>query len=181
MGTFFYLGKCTHFSVISHHRIRDLTAYAASMTTMYNQYRQHNIIQNGKENDQKIISKIAQENVKDNPPEEDDEDSILCLLPGYDHYFTVPSLVNIYEAVSKLNLKMEKGPGNCELAEFMKLAKSETPFDHKFLAHGWDTFDLDRNYGVSGLYPNIFMDKDDSGLEYYVIDLPMPRRLDCII
>ena len=166
-------------AVISHHRIRDLTTYAASMTAMYNQYRQHNIIQNGKESDQKVIGKIAREHAAEDPTS--NEGGIMCLMPGYDHIFTVPSLVNVYEAITKLNLKMEKGPGNCELDEFMELAKAKEEMDPRYIAYGWETFDLDKNYGVSCLYPNIFKDTDDSGLEYYVIDLPMPRRLDMII
>jgi len=166
-------------AVISHHRIRDLTVYAAGVTTAYNQYRQHNVFQNGKESDDRIISEVTRENIHNDPPKE--YDGITCMLPGYDSFFTVSCIEDVTNAISELNVKMEKGPECCEMAEFFKLAKVREPMDQKYFAYGWDSYDLTRRYGVSMLYPHIFKDTDESGLEYYVIDLPMPRPMEMII
>lgn len=166
-------------ALISHHRIRDLTAYAAGLSAAFNQYRQQIIFQNGKEMDQKVMAKVARARVEEDPPKDKDDDSVLCLLPGYDCFFHVPSTANVSEAFLELNKKIKDGYRVIEFPEFMKLAKAKEPVKPKFLCYGWETFYLEDNYQTDAFYPNIFKETDDDGLEYYVIDnVPMPRLLE---
>ena len=169
-------------AVISHHMIRDLTAYAAGMTAAYNQYRQHNIENdcelNGVDEDRMIIADIARNNVLDEPP--DNEEGYACLINGYPHFFRVPNLMNIYAAILELDHQMEAGDHEwINFVDFWKKARVMDRIDHKYLGHGWTSYDLTKNYGVSSLYPNgIYKETDDSGFEWYMIDLPMLKPME---
>ena len=168
-------------AVISHHMIRDLTLYAASVTAAYNKYRQHNIDQNGVDSDQRIIADIARESVLDEPPK--DDEGILCLMNGYDHFFRVPNIINVYAAILELNEEMNEGPyERAMMKDFWEKAKVMDPLDHKYLGHGWSVYDLNYDHNVSALYPGeIYKETDDSGLEWYMIDIPAAKPLGMII
>ncbi len=173
-------------AVISHHRIRDLTAYAAGITTAYAKYRQENIDQNGVDADHMIIPEVMKECVNEDPLDylEDGDEGVLCMMNGYDGYFKVPNIVCVYSAILDLNKEMEKGPYEwVYLTEFWKKARVLTPMKQKYIGHGWAAYDLQctDDYCASALYPNIYKETEESGLRWYMIDLPAPKPLDMII
>ena len=156
-------------AVISHHMIRDLTMYAAGVTAAYSQYRQHNIEDNyeveGEDRDRMIIADIARNNVLDEPP--DNEEGYACLLNGYPHYFRVPNIANIYAAILELNQEMEMGQHAwINFTDFWKKARVIDKLDPKYMGHGWTSYDLTREYGMSSLYPfGVFKESEDIGFE----------------
>lgn len=174
---------------ISQHRIRDLTQYSAILAATLNQYRQKNREIPGPDglgdNDRYIMYEIASENMENDPPD-DPETGILCQLMGYPHYFKVPNIDKIYDAFFRANEYMETGWGSVELCKWFQWAHAihydekdkQCSMDMKYLHYGWDTYDLTVNNQVSALYPYIGKMTDDSGLEIYMIDVPIPKPLD---
>lgn len=172
-------------TVISQHRIRDLTNYSAALALSFNQYRKLNTELDGKEQDQWIMHENAKEQMKDEALP-DYDDGVLCMMPGYSHYFVVPSLLDIYSACSDANKYMDTGSGEVELVKWMQWAKAREynergeiiHMDTKYINYGWDTHDVTSEYAVSGLYPAISkVEDEEAGFEYYYIDIPMAKPL----
>lgn len=177
-------------AVISQHRIRDLTAYSASLAAYYRQYRNKNIELNGEEKDREIVEDIACDEATLREPvyNEIEDRGYLCQMAGYGPYFTVPNLINIYSAFSEANRIMDTGSGEVRLKKWMELAGAiqyddmgkVVPFDKHYANYGWSTYDLTRTEAVSALYPYIGRIDEESGLEIYFIDIPMPKPLETI-
>ena len=173
-------------TVISQHRIRDLTNYSAAIVTMFNSYRRKNIELNGKEADQAIMAEVIKEQVEEDPPDETDE--IPCLIPGYPHYIFVQSIDNLWEACLKANKQFsEEGAKTVTLLQLMRWAEAKEydewgklqSFDMKYIHYGWEASDSSETMDdISGTFPWISKTSEDSGFEYYVIDLPMPKPLE---
>lgn len=175
-------------TVISQHRIRDLTVYSAGLAAYYKQYREMNVELNGEEADHEIVTEINRKRMQKYEPPEDPEEGYLCQMAGYGPYFSVPNLINIYSAFSELNHEMDTGSGEAKLKRWMELAKAVqyddhgniVPFDKYYENYGWETHDLTENESVSYLYPFVGKIEDDSGLEIFFIDLPLPKPLETI-
>ena len=177
-------------TVISQHRIRDLTAYSASLAAYYQQYRSKNIKMDGLEQDHQIMNEIVQERVNKKPPIADPDEGYVCNLAGYSPYFYVSSLEDIWRACSICNeMYFDKGPEEISLSNWMKLANAVqyddygniVPFDYKHYGNlGWSTYMVTHDESVSGLYPYISKTKEENGQDIYFIDLPIPQPLETI-
>ena len=175
-------------TVISQHRIRDLTNYSAALAAMFNSYRIKNIEINGKERDQEIMSEIAAEQVEDDDPPFDVDEEIPCLIAGYPHYFYVPKLDCIWEACLKANKQInEEGTKTIMLLQWLRWAQAKEynesgmirGFDMKYIHYGWEDEDLEMMDDISGSYPWVSKAADDSQFEYYFIDMPsLPKPLE---
>lgn len=177
-------------TVISQHRIRDLTAYSASLAAYYNQYRAKVIDIYGSERDHEIRGDIARDEAIYREPVcvNDEEFGYLCQMAGYGPYFTVRHLTDIYKAFIAANKIMDTGPGEVKLKKWMELAGAVqyddmgniVPFNKHYENYGWSTYDLTRTKAVSALYPYVGRIDEDSGLEIYFIDVPEPQPLELI-
>ena len=175
-------------TVISQHRIRDLTTYSAGLAAYYQQYRSKNVELNGSEKDHEIMKEIAKDQINDISDFNVDE-GILCQMAGYSHYFSVSDLTKIYNAFSQANERyIDKGSGQVTVKKVLELAGAkefdewgcEVPFDKYYTNYGWETHELTKDYAVSMLYPYIGKVEEESGLEYYFIDIPLPQPLELI-
>ena len=178
--------------MISQHRIRDLTQYSAMLAATFNQYRIKNrelLGPDGPENnDQIIMTQIACDKTEKMECPNNSDDRPLCLMNGYDNYFRVPNLIDIYAAFSRANEYMDTGYGSVELCKWMKWAnaieydENDRPkgMNPRYLHYGWDTYDLTMTEAVSGVYPSISRIEEESGLVIYFIDVPAPKPLDVI-
>ena len=172
-------------TVISQHRIRDLTTYSAGLAAYYQQYRNKNVKLNGAEKDHEIVREIVKDRIQNDPAADNHYEECLCLMAGYSHYFYVPSVTNIFEAFREIDIQLDCGKEWETLQKWMILAKAVeydqngniVPFDSKYCNYGWSTYDLTSNEGVSMVYPYVGKE-EDNGQEYYFIDVPMPKPLE---
>lgn len=174
-------------TVISQHRIRDLTTYSAGLATYYQQYRNKNIELNGIDADHEVVKEIVTDKVNAHPIHDDQEDGYLCLLAGYSHYFRVPNLTCIFEAFRDVNMQLDTGQEYEYLRNWMNYANvleeydefgNLVPFDSSYFNYGWCHYNLTLNEAVSIINPYVGLTKDDSGFEYYFIDVPEPMPLE---
>lgn len=173
-------------TIISQHRIRDLTASYAALATFTNNYRQKQIDIFGKETDDRIIQAIAEEKIQDDPPF--DPDGILCFMPTYPHWFEVPSKECIFQAFLTANEYMDMN-GHVMLNQLMEWMHTkeydetgkEVGMDQRYIGFGWENFDLFTEESATGLYPRLSEFSEDSGLEGYIIDIPVPKPLELIL
>ncbi len=176
-------------TIISQHRIRDLTASCAALATFTNEYRRKQIDIYGKETDQKVITEIAKDRFFESHPDDIGDDEILCFMPTYPHWFSVPSVECIINAFTKVNEKMDQTRKPVMLSDFMKWAHATEydtegnvkDMDHRYLGYGWECIDLYLNEGVGGVYPFLEKFHEQSGLEGYCIDIPEPKQIELII
>ena len=178
---------------ISQHRIRDLTQYSAVLAATFNQYRQKNRELSGPDgpenNDQIIMTEIAAEKMDAIEPIQDQDlynNGVLCFLIGYDNYFMVPSINNLWYACAKANERIREGYKTVTLLQWMRWANAEEFDEHgnvrgfnmRYIHYGWEENDLGMMDEISGTYPWITKSADDSGLEYFIIDVPIPKPLE---
>ena len=170
-------------TMISQHRIRDLTTYSAGLAAYYQQYRNKNIELNGPEKDREIVKEIVKDHAQSNFNSHNKE--CLCLMAGYPHYFYVPSVTNIFEAFRDINIDLDCGKEWSTLKKWMRIAGAVEydkegniiPFDSRYFNFGWSTYDLTSTEGVSMVYPYVGQE-EDNGCKFYFIDVPLPKPLD---
>lgn len=172
-------------TVISQHRIRDLTTYSAGLAAYYQQYRNKNIELNGSEKDHEIINEIAKDHTQSKLNGNTYSKECLCFMAGYPHYFYVPSITNIFEAFRDINIDLDCGKEWSTLQKWMRIAGAVeydkdgnvVPFDSKYFNFGWSTYDLTSTEGVSMVYPYVGQE-EDNGYKFYFIDVPLPKPLE---
>ena len=178
-------------TVISQHRIRDLTLYATSIAASYKNYRQFNIEQNGEEADVEVMRECAKIQAKDIlPPWEPNENEVLCMMNGIPRFFTVPDLSSAINAFSDINegFLSDDGPGEATFQTWLDFANAcvydeygrLVPMDSTYANLGWGFYDLTENDKVSTICPRFIKEKEISGLEYYFIDVPRPQPLEIV-
>ena len=171
---------------ISQHRIRDLTLYASGLATTFENYRQHNIEKNGKESDLEIMNEAPKDIL---PPWENDSDEVLCFMAGYPHPFYVSNIADISNAFSEANKGyLEDGNGEVTVQQIMDIAEAREydnkhnliPVDPHYAHWGWGVHDLKENRRGSIIYSYITLNRDNNGVEYYFIDVPLPQPMELV-
>lgn len=170
-------------TVISQHRIRDLTASCAAMAAFINDYRRNEIEIYGQDHDGVIMHSIAEEKFENDPPLKYEE-GILCLLPPYPHWFWVKSVTKLKAGCLDANQEIDE-TGCISMGKWMKFVGAREYDEHgntigmdqAYLDYGWYEHELCDEDAHSGLYPDINCEDEESGLRYYVINLPMPKPM----
>ena len=162
-------------TIISQHRIRDLTASYAALATFTNQYRQKVREIYGDEADFVTTTEVIEDRLGEYEDPEDSE-GYLCFIDGYPKFFHVKSKDCIYEAFNMLNWDIHLKCAST-LGQWMIYADVED-FDPKYGHIGWTDYDLAREQKAAMVYPVIKEDSDDSGLEYFYISVPLPRQVE---
>lgn len=177
-------------TVISQHRIRDLTLYASSIAASYQNYRNLNIEKNGEEADAEVMRECVKMVPKDEvPPWEEDEDEVLCLMAGLPQWFYVHDISDVSNAFSEANKGyLEEGNGEVTVQQLLDLAEARIydnkhrliPVDKNYAFRGWGIYDLKGSRYGNAIYPRIDKVREDSGLEYYFIDVPVPKPIELV-